>query len=363
MSVITCKADIDYPEIIDVYYFNIHTDRVYSDEEKIGFISLNGDSISFAISRLMLERNLCAECACTNQAFPENLNPQKRIDELKIDLNSKKHKYFFRIILTRDYKKKPIFRIDYIEKINDEKKFKNSNKFLIKKSILDTTYNHSETTINMLTNKGYLAKQLSEKTIPIPPPPPLKFLTSATTFNVFYKGIENPFAVVIPNVPIEKIAIKITNASYQGSNGKYKVFPKKVGKCYVYVYSFTNNDSILVGRHYYRIKSIPTPTVYLSGRTNFDTISKSYLSNGVLNAKCISFPFDIRFRISSFRCTIKSSEMQKSFNIKGNRITSELKNAFKDIKEGDQIIFDEMSAIHRKIEYKLEKMTLIYRRK
>ncbi len=163
---------------------------------------------------------------------------------------------------------------------------------------------------------------------------------SADAMNVFYIGIDNPVTV---SAPMPKFTASAPGLSKKGEG--WVMRPKKPGKVNIKV---TGEDevtgkSIDVGSFPFRVKRIPTPTPFVSGKTGSVTLSKGKLGGAVIQAKLEGFVFDVKVKVKSFELGTTVSGDYKNIKITGNRMTAKAKSLIKRASRGQRFYLEKMS--------------------
>jgi GldM C-terminal domain len=165
--------------------------------------------------------------------------------------------------------------------------------------------------------------------------------------NVLYLGIDNPISIAMENTSCQDLIIKIANGKLIGNNCKYLVRCDSVGICRIQVYSkkmIKKNHSWL---NEFRVKMIPKPTFKIGPYGNFNSSAskKVIQSQEYIRATLDNFDFDLSYSVDSFRVRIIRDTIEKfNFTNKGNKLNTDVRNAFLEIIKGDVIIFDKLNA-------------------
>jgi gliding motility-associated protein GldM len=170
-------------------------------------------------------------------------------------------------------------------------------------------------------------------------------VVSPTAMNVFYRGLENPVEVSVPGVPTEKLEIAISNANKSGSNGNFMVKPGSGSTCDVSVSAEINGKKQTFGKKEFRVKNVPDPKPYFSGKTGSTTIEMRELlaAPGVI-AKMENFEFDLRFEIVSYTisATVKGKVAEQA--CQGPALTANAKTVIKELKSGQKLYIEKIKA-------------------
>jgi gliding motility-associated protein GldM len=163
---------------------------------------------------------------------------------------------------------------------------------------------------------------------------------SADAMNVFYMGIDNPVTV---SAPMPKFTASAPGLSKSGKG--WVMRPKNTKDVNVII---TGEDEITgnkikVGSYPFRVKRIPTPVPYLSGKTGTVVISKSAFGNGVIQAKLEGFVFDIKVKVKSFEFITTVSGDVRTVKVNGNKINDKAKKLIQRSSRGQRFYLEKMA--------------------
>lgn len=166
------------------------------------------------------------------------------------------------------------------------------------------------------------------------------FAVSADKMNVFYMGVDNPVSV---SAPMPKFTASGPGLSKSGKG--WIMRPKKPGKVKINVTGIdeATGKNIPVGSAEFRVKRIPTPTAFISGKTGTFTLSKGKLGSGVIQAKLEGFVFDLKVKVKSFELGTTVSGDYKNIKVNGNRMTSKAKSLIKRASRGQRFYLEKMA--------------------
>ena len=171
-------------------------------------------------------------------------------------------------------------------------------------------------------------------------------VVSPTKMNVFYRGAKNDVEVSAAGFANNKVDIQVTNGSKTGSNGKYIIKPGQGRECTVTVYGTKADGSkVRIGEpRKFRVEPIPpaTPkfaTIVGSGATTKAQI----LASGRITAKLENFLLNdesLRVKVTAFTMKVPVKGKYISFKAKSSSVTSQMKTALKNLRNGDVVIVD-----------------------
>lgn len=168
-------------------------------------------------------------------------------------------------------------------------------------------------------------------------------VVSPTKMNVFYLGVANPIAVSVPGVDSKGVKISVSGASSKAKGkGEYEINVKKGAKT---VKVAVNANGRNIGKpHEFRVKKVPNPVATISGKVD-GTISKSLmLRTPGIRASLKDFPFDLKFKVTSFVFRIKDGDYVSPITVRGDRFTPEIKEKLRKAKPGTDVSFTSIKA-------------------
>jgi len=172
---------------------------------------------------------------------------------------------------------------------------------------------------------------------------------SATRMNVFYRGLDNPFDIA-SGIPKEDLQVEMTNGKVTKSGDTFLIRPTELDeqgkKTKVSVYANVGGTRKLVGTTNWRVKKVPAPVAQVAGLSGGD-IRKERLQveDGVM-AILEDFDFDFKYKVQQFTLeTTGQGGYINRFPAKGNRFTTEQKNAFKSVNTNSKVYIGDIKAI------------------
>lgn len=163
---------------------------------------------------------------------------------------------------------------------------------------------------------------------------------AATAMNVFYAGIDNPISV---SAPMPNFKASGPGMRSGKGAGQYIIKPRKSGDITINVTGTDENGkTVQLGKQKFRVKRIPTPVAYISGKTGTVKLTKSKLGNGVINAKLEGFVFDLRVKVKSFTLGTTVNGDYKAIKVTGNRMNASCKSLIKKAARGQRFYLEEM---------------------
>jgi gliding motility-associated protein GldM len=163
---------------------------------------------------------------------------------------------------------------------------------------------------------------------------------SADAMNVFYMGIENPVTV---SAPMNKFSASAPGLSKKGDGWVMKPINANDVNIIVTGEDEITGAKIKVGTYSFRVKRIPTPTPFISGKTGSVTLSKSKLKNGVIQAKLEGFVFDIKVRVKSFTLATTVNGDYIDVKIDGNKMSKKAARLISSSTRGQRFFLEKMA--------------------
>ncbi len=169
-------------------------------------------------------------------------------------------------------------------------------------------------------------------------------VVSPTKMNVFYRGVANPLEVSVPGVAPKDVVASGRGVTLKRiSPGKYEA---RVLKSATEASISVKANGATIGKpKEFRVKKIPNPVATVGGKTD-GKISKNRLNKtpGV-RATLRDFPFDLKFRVSTYTVRVKEGEYVKPIIVKGDLFSSDVKTKFKKLKPGRDVSFTNIKAV------------------
>jgi hypothetical protein len=156
-------------------------------------------------------------------------------------------------------------------------------------------------------------------------------------FNYLYVGVENPISILAQNVPDHNMTVTVNNGSLRKiDQGKYglTVCSKEVNYVVLKIY----NKQQLIDSFFFKLKSLPEPTVMISSREFKGTMG--------VRAEMENVPVNVPLFTRSFIVTIvkKNGDTIKIENI-GNAYTNATSRAFTSLAVGDRVILSDFKVM------------------
>ncbi len=175
-------------------------------------------------------------------------------------------------------------------------------------------------------------------------------VVAPTKMNVFYKGLANPVEISAAGMSPADLSLSVSGCSVKTvskAEGKYEVIPpdNMKGKEVNVTVRATGPNSPNFKPIKYRIKPVPPPTPEVLGkRGSFKMTKAEARSIEFITAKLDNFLFDLKFRVKEFKVTVQAGSKSKTYPIKGNRMTAEIKNIVKTMSPSQHIIIKDIVA-------------------
>ena len=158
--------------------------------------------------------------------------------------------------------------------------------------------------------------------------------------NIFYIGVDNPISFAAVDVPKNSLVVKSTNGTISNEYGYYAFRSDSVGPADIILYKKTNGKLKEIGRKSFRVKRIGSPVFKIgSGKHIMSMLEIS--SQLYVRADYEDIDIDISIPIEQFTVQIFSKDTCASFRFTntGNKISDEIKQAFRKLKPNDTVIF------------------------
>jgi gliding motility-associated protein GldM len=173
---------------------------------------------------------------------------------------------------------------------------------------------------------------------------------SATKMNVFYRGLENPFAVSGGAIPNEDLEVEMTNGKISKRGEEYFIEPTELDensrKTKVSVYANIGGERRLISTTDWRVKQVPDPVAQVNQQTG-GNIRKEILviQDGVM-AILEDFDFEFKYTVQQFTVeTTGQGGYTNRFPATGNRFTTEQINALKRVNTNGKVYIGDIKAI------------------
>ncbi len=172
---------------------------------------------------------------------------------------------------------------------------------------------------------------------------------SATGMNVFYRGIPNPVAISAGGVAESAVVATISTGNItRVRSGEYIVKPGVQGdRATISVYANVDGSRRLMNRMDFRVYNLPKPDAKVEGvrgsEGNLSVGKLSRLQN--VRAEADDFVFEVEYKVQSFEVAFQGSgNIWSSMLSSSDRFTSEQKNLFRQLKNGQRIMIEKIRA-------------------
>lgn len=166
---------------------------------------------------------------------------------------------------------------------------------------------------------------------------------AASKMNVFYMGVDNPVSVSAP--------MKNFSASAPGLRKTSKGWimkPTRKGNVTIRVTGTTDEGKkVALGKEVFRVKRIPDPKSYVSGKGGSTTIRKAqFKSSSTVQAKMEGFDFDLKVRVKSFTfSTTKSGGLIDEVKVKGDKLNAKCKKMINGAKRNQKFYIEKIMVV------------------
>ncbi len=170
--------------------------------------------------------------------------------------------------------------------------------------------------------------------------------------NVLYEGISNPMSIYVSGS--EDIILHATEGLRLDSlgSGRYNAYVDGSTR-QVKISAAVKKDGMtrLVGSQMFRVRKLPSPNVQLGGIMNTGApVAKAVAranSTSLLAYLESSFPYSLKYRVTSFKFTHVSYEgVRTELEGKGHQLTKKMKKLIENSKSRDMIMFTEILVDH-----------------
>ncbi len=169
-------------------------------------------------------------------------------------------------------------------------------------------------------------------------------VVSPTKMNVFYRGVANPLEVSVPGVAPKDVVASGRGVTLRRiSPGKYEA---RVLKSATEASISVKANGATIGKpKEFRVKKIPNPVATVGGKTDGKISKNRLIKTPGVRATLRDFPFDLRFRVSTYTVRVKEGEYVKPIIVKGDLFSQEVKTKFKKLKPGSDVSFTNIKAV------------------
>lgn len=164
--------------------------------------------------------------------------------------------------------------------------------------------------------------------------------------NFLYRGIENPIKVIVEGYLCDSIEVSGSMPISRIRACEYSVIPMNESYGYIKVSVYKKGFWSNIGRHDFRILTIPDPVAKIEG--SYD----GRISIGVLTrargitADLDDFIYEVDFKIKSFTALIeKRDSIIYEEDVTGELFPASLSASFREIHPLDRVIFENIIAV------------------
>jgi hypothetical protein len=162
--------------------------------------------------------------------------------------------------------------------------------------------------------------------------------------NVLYVAYDNKLQATASGYPSEKVSLSSSGASVTKSADYYVVKPSTsmIGKeIELSVSAKTGNGSKSLGSFKYKVRRLPTPTVFFNNTPNTESKIKKteLLSGGLTAAYDASIPLNAKFKVNGFDLIIFVKGSEKKFTSNASSLSSEQLQVVKAMQPGQTVTF------------------------
>jgi len=172
---------------------------------------------------------------------------------------------------------------------------------------------------------------------------------SATKMNVFYKGLNNPFAVSGGAIPSENLSVKMTNGTVVKEGDHYTIKPTDLDeqgkRTTVSVYATINGESRLIGTSIWRVKQVPDPVALIEGASNGEIRKETLLIQQGVRAILEDFDFEFKYTVTQFTLETQAGGYTNRYPTRSNRFSNEQLEALKRVNPGSWVYIADIKAV------------------
>jgi gliding motility-associated protein GldM len=170
---------------------------------------------------------------------------------------------------------------------------------------------------------------------------------SLDKMNVFYIGVDNPVTIAAAGVAPSDLLPSMSGGTLsKGSGpGQYNVRVTGGSEASITIRAKVNEKNTAMGTFKFRIKRVPDPVGYFSGKKGDDKITKGELMStpGVI-AKLENFDFDLKFEVISFDISMTANGGIATESSNSNRISPSQASLLKNAKVGSKVYIENVKA-------------------
>jgi gliding motility-associated protein GldM len=170
---------------------------------------------------------------------------------------------------------------------------------------------------------------------------------SPTKMNVFYLGVDNPVAISIPGISMDKISATISKGSIKPTGREFIVQPGSgITTCDVTVYAIVEGTKRNMGTTTFRVKKVPDPITKIAG-LNSKIATKSELAStfGVIAKMPDDFEFELKYTVTAFTLSALVGSFTEKGDSKNQSFTDAQKRIINTLKPGSQVMITDVKAI------------------
>jgi hypothetical protein len=166
------------------------------------------------------------------------------------------------------------------------------------------------------------------------------FSIANENMNVFYLGIDNPISFAVEKISNNLLIVKSTNGAISKELGSYSIKPDKIGIADILIYKKDKNKLTLIAQKSFKVKRMRAPVFKIgSGVKNMPMKELSYQE--FVRADMENIDFNAGVKVDEFKVQINYKDSSESIVLSnfGNKLSEEIKQAFKLLKHNDTVIF------------------------
>lgn len=162
--------------------------------------------------------------------------------------------------------------------------------------------------------------------------------------NYAYAALDCTLFIAANNLPCSSLFVKTNNGTIRREQGCEFIFtPKEVGPATIFVYKTSKNDTTLLQKRDYRIKSWPKQTAKLGGKVSGSIRSAIFKAQIGVSVDVENFDISTRIPITSFRFKIlRNGDVITDVKNIGEHFNEIAQKAQSQIRAGDVVMISEI---------------------
>lgn len=172
-------------------------------------------------------------------------------------------------------------------------------------------------------------------------------VASPTKMNVLYRGVENPIDIGVPGVPPDRVQAAIsTGRIVRRGNGWVVTGVSGASAEVNAVVSMGDGTTRRIGPATFRVRDLPAPTAFVSGRSSMDNrIKRSEITAArQVSVKLPETDFEANFEVVRCMIVVMKGNQPIERELKGGVFDEGTKEVLQRVRPGDRIFFEDIKA-------------------